>query len=168
VRNVVLIGLVVMVVAIAACGSDDPASQAGHESGNADHETDTGGAPFPFGEPGDQANADRTIDVAALDTLEFDPDSITLRAEDTITFVVTNEGKNVHEFVIGDESYQQEHAAEMSGGHQMEMGANGIEIGPGETKSLTWTFTEAVEVLYGCHERGHYEGGMVGTIEVAS
>lgn len=70
--------------------------------------------------------------------------------------------------MIGDESYQQEHGAEMSQGDEMEMGPNQIEIEPGATQSVTWTFTEPGEVLYGCHEPGHYEGGMVGTIEVTS
>lgn len=127
---------------------------------------DMGGEEFAFGEPRDQSDVDRMVDISALDSLEFDPDSLRVRVGETITFVVTNEGKNVHEFVIGDESYQQEHAAEMSESEQMEMGANEIEVAPGETKSLTWKFTEPGEALYGCHEPGHYEGGMVGTIEV--
>ena len=108
------------------------------------------------------------VDISALDSLEFDPETLEVQSGETITFVVTNDGKNVHEFVVGGESYQQEHATEMSGGEQMRAGANQIEIKPGATKSLTWTFTQPGEVLYGCHEPGHYEGGMVGTIEVSS
>ncbi len=42
-----------------------------------------------------------------------------------------------------------------------------IDIGPGETKEITWRFGESGEVLYGCHEADHYDGGMVGTIEVS-
>jgi len=37
----------------------------------------------------------------------------------------------------------------------MDRGKNQIGLKPGETKSLTWRFTEAGEVLYGCHEPGH-------------
>lgn len=70
--------------------------------------------------------------------------------------------------MLGDDSYQEEHAAEMAGGGDMDRGKNQIGLKPGETKSLTWRFTEAGEVLYGCHEPGHYEGGMVGTIDVGS
>jgi uncharacterized cupredoxin-like copper-binding protein len=39
-------------------------------------------------------------------------------------------------------------------------------VAPGETEEITWTFTDAGGTLYGCHEPGHYEGGMVGSIEV--
>jgi uncharacterized cupredoxin-like copper-binding protein len=47
----------------------------------------------------------------------------------------------------------------------MDMG-NAVKVGPGETAELTWRFDETGTLLYGCHEPGHYEGGMVGTIEV--
>ncbi len=100
--------------------------------------------------------------------LEFDPDSVEVESGETVTFEVTNEGKNSHEFVLGDDSYQEEHAAEMSGGEEMSGDLNQIEIEPGETKSLTWTFIGDGEVRYGCHEPGHYEGGMVATIDMGS
>jgi uncharacterized cupredoxin-like copper-binding protein len=45
-------------------------------------------------------------------------------------------------------------------------GGMALEIGPGETKEITWQFSTTGGVLYGCHEPGHYEGGMVGKIEV--
>ncbi|MFN2488635.1 MAG: plastocyanin/azurin family copper-binding protein [Actinomycetota bacterium] len=160
--------LTLMVMFFAACGSDDSTSGAPQGSGSGDHGMDMGGEQFAFGEPGDRSEADRTVDVSALDALEFDPDSLTVEAGETISFVVTNDGKNLHEFVLGDESYQQEHAAEMSEDEHMEIGPNQIQVEPGETETLTWTFTEAGEVLYGCHEPGHYEGGMVGAIEVGS
>lgn len=129
---------------------------------------DVGDESLAFGEPGDQAKADRTIEISALDSLEFDSDSVDVKSGETVTFAVTNEGENVHEFVLGDESYQEDHAAEMSAGEDMGMGPNEIEIEPGETKSLTWSFTEADTVLYGCHEPGHYQGGMAGTVDVGS
>lgn len=167
-RKFVPVVLTLMVMFLAACGSDDPTLDAPRGSGNGDHGMDMEEERFTFGEPGEQSEADRMIDVSALDSLEFDRGSLTVQAGESITFVVTNDGENVHEFVLGDDSYQQEHAAEMSGGKHMEMGPNQIEVEPGETKTLTWTFTEAGEVLYGCHEPGHYEGGMVGLLEVGS
>jgi uncharacterized cupredoxin-like copper-binding protein len=155
-------------VLLSACGGDDPpeAAPGGHDGGG--HGIDTGGESFAFGEPGDEAEVDRRVNISTLDSLEFDPPSLDVVSGDTVTFVVTNDGKTAHEFVLGDESYQQEHAAQMPDHDVMDMGITGIEIRPGRTKRLTWTFTEAGEVLYGCHEPGHYEGGMVGTIEVRS
>lgn len=56
----------------------------------------------------------------------------------------------------------------MAVGHSDEMGH--MEIGsrsfPGESGSVTWRFTESDGGLYGCHIPGHYEGGMVGSIDV--
>lgn len=43
---------------------------------------------------------------------------------------------------------------------------NAVTVEPGDTAKITWRFEDAGEVLYGCHEPGHYEGGMVGTIEI--
>jgi len=43
---------------------------------------------------------------------------------------------------------------------------NAFVLDPGQTKETTWTFTAAGELLYGCHQPGHYGAGMVGTITV--
>lgn len=85
---------------------------------------------------------------------------------DTVTFVVRNDGNTAHEFVLGDEAYQEQHADEMHG-DDMATSEGAVEVAPGETKRLTWRFTQEGEVLYGCHEPGHYEGGMVGNIRVS-
>ena len=166
-RKLAPIGFTLMVL-LSACGADDPRIQAPQESEQGGHAMDMGDEGFAFGEPGNKSEVNRMVEISALDLLEFDPETLEVQSGETITFVVTNDGKNVHEFVVGDESYQQEHATEMSGGEQMSAAANQIEIEPGTTKSLTWTFTQPGEVLYGCHEPGHYEGGMVGTIEASS
>ncbi|HSK97563.1 MAG TPA: plastocyanin/azurin family copper-binding protein [Euzebyales bacterium] len=42
-----------------------------------------------------------------------------------------------------------------------------MSVPSGETVELTWTFDGETEgLLYGCHEPGHYEAGMVGDIVV--
>jgi uncharacterized cupredoxin-like copper-binding protein len=46
--------------------------------------------------------------------------------------------------------------------------ANGIALKPGETKELTVTFDSPGMVIAGCHEPGHYGGGMKATIEIGS
>lgn len=43
---------------------------------------------------------------------------------------------------------------------------NAVSLQPGETKELTGTFTSAGELIYGCHEPGHYDAGMRGTLTV--
>ena len=42
----------------------------------------------------------------------------------------------------------------------------GIALGPGETGEFTYTFDAPGELVIGCHEPGHYFGGMVGRITV--
>jgi uncharacterized cupredoxin-like copper-binding protein len=113
---------------------------------------------------------DRTFQVEASDTMRFIPGEITVQEGETIAFVVTNSGEAEHEFVIGDEEVQQEHEAEMaeSGGEmEDEHGDEAeVEVAPGETATLVYTFDEPGELLYGCHVPGHYAAGMVGTITV--
>jgi uncharacterized cupredoxin-like copper-binding protein len=80
---------------------------------------------------------------------------------------VTNGGENDHEFVVGDMEMQ-EMAAEMAGeGEHMNVEAMAsLTLPPGETEETTITFEDAGELFYACHVAGHYEGGMVGTINV--
>jgi uncharacterized cupredoxin-like copper-binding protein len=116
-----------------------------------------------FGEPGDPGDADQTFEVSTMDSLKFSPDALEAEAGDTITFEVTNEGSTDHEFVLGDEAYQEAHGPAMEG---MTHEGNGVLLEPGDTATVTWTFAEAGEVLYACHINGHYEAGMVGRITV--
>lgn len=126
-----------------------------------------------FGEPADAADADRSITIEMTDALRFEPDEIDVAAGETITFVLENTGSILHEFTIGDEEFQEHHEEEMA--EMLEMGQtmmvdepNAISVQPGETRELTWRFTEEPgDLLFGCHEPGHYPGGMVGMIHVA-
>ena len=111
----------------------------------------------------------RTVEVTMTDRLTFEPDEITVAAGETVRFVVTNAGQAVHEFLIGDEAAQAEFEAEMSGGEDMDHDTPaGVSVDPGQTETFEYTFADTDEVLLaGCHEPGHYEGGMVATVEVS-
>lgn len=150
-----LVAATVVLLALVSCGGDT----GGHEG----HAGMGDGGMVPGG-PAEASEATRKIEVAAFDQLRFDPASIEVSAGDVVTFVVTNEGKSEHEFVLGDSEYQEAHAGDME--HDMGMG-NAVTVPPGETEELTWRFDESGEVLYGCHVDGHYDGGMVGTIDVS-
>lgn len=130
-------------------------------------------ASMAMGSGGDgsfSAVVDHTIAVDANDGMRFDPGDITVEKGETIAFTVTNSGVIPHEFVIGDEGVQEEHENEMDAaddaGHDEEE-TYGVEVAPGETKTLVYTFNETGELLYGCHVPGHYEAGMKGNITVA-
>lgn len=159
-------------VVLAACGSDvseAPADEAATESD--DHGTmaddDHGDMDMAgVGQPADAADADRTIEVTTLDTMAYDPPTITVEPGETVTFVVTNAGEAVHEFTLGDQAMQDEHAEEMAdmGSGMAHDEPNSLSLQPGEAKELTWRFGDLDRVIYACHEPGHYAAGMRGEI----
>lgn len=109
----------------------------------------------------------RMVRVSMTDDLRFEPAEITVQAGETVRFEVTNGGETVHEFLIGDEAAQEEFEMEMAEGSGMEHETDaGVSVQPGETEAFEYTFTESGELLAGCHEPGHYDGGMVATISV--
>ena len=122
---------------------------------------------FGFGEPADAANSDRVVEIDTTDDLTFIPADLKVTAGETITFRIVNEGTIVHDFTLGDQATQDEHAEEMA---EMEGMAhdqpNTVTVAAGETKELTWTFTRPGAVLIGCHQPGHYEAGMTGQVSV--
>jgi uncharacterized cupredoxin-like copper-binding protein len=158
----ILASAVALTLTSVSCGSDSGDSTAHTRSDHGANEA------IDFGEPEVPEAGDRTVKVTALDALAFNPGRITVAKGETITFEVTNTGEIRHEFVIGDADFQREHEREMaSGDMSMEHEGTALVLDPGQTGSLAWTFTQAGEVLYGCHEPGHYDGGMVGTIQIS-
>lgn len=138
----VLAGLTVVA---ASCGPDEPDGAA----------TDT---------------SDGAVEVRMVD-IAYEPTSLEAAVGDTVRFVFTNEGNVAHDAFIGDEAAQAAHESEMrsmDGMDEMEhSGDDGITVAPGESSEITYTFSEAGPLLIGCHEPGHYEGGMVIEVDVA-
>ena len=122
---------------------------------------------FGFGEPADAADTDRVVEIDTTDDLVFIPADLTVTTGETVTFHIVNDGTITHDFTLGDEPTQEEHAEEMA-----EMGGmthaqpNTVTVAAGETRELTWTFTQPGTVLIGCHQPGHYDAGMKGQIRV--
>ncbi len=100
------------------------------------------------------------------DAMRFEPGSITARAGEDVTFVVTNAGVLPHEFFVGDEDAQAHHAAEMAAAGPGHAHDDALRLEAGETGRITMRFDAAGELLVGCHEPGHYQAGMVGSVEV--
>lgn len=157
----VVVLLVVAALVVAACGGDE-------EGGSS-----SGGQAAPgigaLGFAAAPGEADRKVEVKLTDSMAFEPPTMEFKVGETITFVVENTGKIVHEFVLGDEGAQAKHAEHMQGEGDMAMShdePNALNVEPGQTKELTWTFTEAGTTLYGCHVPGHYDAGMKGEITV--
>lgn len=142
-----------------------------HGDDHADEEaTGHSDGSFAFGAPADASDADRTVAIVATDEMAFDPSTVTVRAGEVVTFEVTNEGQIPHDFTLGDERTQRAHerAMEEMGADMAHDDPNAMTLDPGETAAITWRFDEAGEVLYGCHQPGHYDAGMVGAVDVSS
>jgi len=109
------------------------------------------------------------VEVTLSDKLKVEPATMTVPAGVPVTFVVTNTGAVLHEFVIGDEEVQAEHEAEMAEAGGMTMAKdepNAIGVDAGETKELVMTFDEPGSTLAGCHVIGHYSAGMKATVTI--
>ncbi len=118
-----------------------------------------GSAPDP-GSPGFVAgttSAPRVVRILATPDLRFTPDTVQVQPGETITFEVTTMGPTTHEFMVGPAA---EVAADKEGTPEI------ADIGMMATKSLTYTFTGPGPFAFACHEPGHYEAGMTGTIAV--
>jgi uncharacterized cupredoxin-like copper-binding protein len=120
-------------------------------------------SPSAAGSTGAEA---QRIEVSLTDALKMEPAEMTVKAGEPVTFVVTNTGAIEHEFYLGDEAMQAEQEAAMQAGEMMHDTSEGVSVGPGETKELTYTFESAGSTLAGCHVAGHYDAGMKAVITV--
>jgi uncharacterized cupredoxin-like copper-binding protein len=180
---------VVALLLIAAGGDDgsESRSQSGSESSTEQSDAPEGepeehDEDVTFGESADAADADRVVEVTMNDDFSFDPATIDVEAGETITFELVNGGAIGHDFTIGDDATQDAHEVEMAEMADTEMDSedadmdmesedeeghgadsNAVTVAAGEQGELTWTFADAGEtILFGCHEPGHYDAGMVG------
>ena len=142
-KRFVFLPVVVALVLLAGCGSDDGSAGAGGSS-----------------------NADRTIDIEMRD-IAFAPTSVDVRAGETVRFNFKNTGQVEHDAFIGDATAQDAHEKQMRDGHDHGKEANAVSVKPGKSASLTHTFDRPGQLLIGCHEPGHYTGGMRITVNVA-
>lgn len=143
-----------------------------------------------IGEPGKATATTRTIQIKLID-IAFEPESVTVKAGETVRFVLTNTGQMLHEFNLGTAAMHAEHQKEMAlmaqhgmitatgvdenmmkmdhgnmpGTDMRHDDPNTVLVAPGEKKELVWKFSKPVDLEFACNIPGHYESGMVGKIE---
>lgn len=123
----------------------------------------------PFGVEGDPRKATRTVAVAMNDTMRYSQSQIRVKQGDTVTFVVTNKGKLLHELVLGTEDELKQHAELMRKYPDMEHDEPYMaHVKPGATERITWKFSKPGTFYYGCLVAGHFEAGMKGTVVVVA
>ena len=120
-----------------------------------------------WGIMGEQRAITRTITIAMTDNMRFTPDKVTLHEGDTVRFVVRNEGRMLHEMVIGTANELREHAALMAKYPGMEHDEPYmVHVTPGKAGEIVWHFNRPGEFEFACLIAGHYEAGMRGAITV--
>ena len=123
----------------------------------------------PWGIAGEAKAARRTIAIAMSDDMRFTPSNIEVRQGETVKFVVRNQGKVLHEMVIGDKKTLDEHAALMAKFPGMEHDEPDMaHVAAGKAGSLVWNFNRPGEFDFACLIAGHYQAGMVGKIKVVA
>lgn len=146
-----------------------PAAFAGSDAANVKHKADAPASAeeFSFGRQGDPKKITRTIAVDMLDSMRFIPGEIRVRQGETIRFVLRNQGKLLHEMVIGTMEELKSHQEMMRQHPGMEHDeAYMTHVDPGKKGEMLWQFTKAGEFYFACLIPGHFEAGMVGKITV--
>lgn len=121
-----------------------------------------------FGKPGNPDHVDRQVRIDMSDSMRFTPALVSVKRGETIRFIVHNEGKVMHEMVLGGEEELAKHARAMRMSPGMAHdAAHMVHVAPGRTGEIVWQFSRAGNVQFACLIPGHFEAGMVGTVEVA-
>jgi uncharacterized cupredoxin-like copper-binding protein/Cu/Ag efflux protein CusF len=122
-----------------------------------------------LGKAGDPSKVNRTVFITMNDSMRFSPSAIAVQRNDTVRFVIKNEGKLKHEMVLGTLKELKAHAALMRKFPNMEHAdPNQASVEPGKTGELVWQFTKGGNVDFACLQAGHYEAGMRGKIAVGA
>ena len=140
-----------------------------------------------IGVKGNESSVDRVIKVTMYDNY-YEPNSINVKKNETIKFIVTNKGKLVHEFNIATKKMHLNHQPEMMMMVENEIlladkidkkkmkemskknpsmahsHSNSVLLSPGESGNLIWKFTNSVDLEAACNVPGHYEVGMIAKI----
>jgi len=152
-------------VLVSALGFTVPAWSAGNHAGGHSHGSDT----QAIGQPGQASQVTRTLELSMSDSMRFSPANITVKAGETIKFVLNNVGKLKHEFVLGTDKELKEHYQQMLKFPEMEHDEpNMVTVAPGKTGVVIWNFTKAGKVDFACLLPGHYGAGMKGSVAVSA
>lgn len=123
----------------------------------------------PWGIAGNADQVTRTIDVAMLDSMKFDPGMLRVKQGETIRFTAKNDGQILHEFVLGTTETNDKHAEMMVKFPGMEHDEPYMtHVSAGEQGEIIWTFNRVGDFDFACLINGHYQAGMKGTISVGT
>lgn len=121
----------------------------------------------PWGIAGEARRATRTVEVRMGDDMRFTPSRLAFRRGETVRFVVHNDGRQMHEFVIGTAEENAAHAEMMLKHPNMEHDEPWMaHVEPGGQAEIVWQFNRAGRFEFACLIAGHFQAGMKGPLEV--
>ena len=140
-----------------------------------------------IGEKGKKDEVTREVTVKMYDNY-YVPNSIKVKRNETVRFVVENMGELVHEYNIATKEMHLKHQPEMQKMVEMEIiladkidekkmkemakidhamahkHANSLLLEPKEKGEIIWKFSNSVKLEIACNVPGHYEAGMIARI----
>jgi len=123
----------------------------------------------PWGIAGDLSGVKRTVTLTMDDKMRFTPDTLSFKEGETVRFIVKNQGKLLHEMVIGTRAELDAHAAMMEKFPKMAHDEPYMaHVDPGKQGGLVWTFNRQGDFEFACLVAGHFAAGMKGRIKVTA
>ncbi len=120
-----------------------------------------------WGIAGDAKDARRTITLRMTDNMRFTPDRIEVKQGETVRLHLRNDGKIMHELVLGTPQELAAHAEQMLKHPNMEHDEPYMaHVPPAQRGEIIWTFNRAGEFEFACLIAGHFQAGMKGRITV--
>ncbi len=158
-RNLLALAAIALGCSVAQAHGDDAQAKRKYDASKVE-DTD-------FGREGDPKKASRTIKVDMGDSMRFKPADLVVKRGETVRFVVHNDGKLLHEMVLGTVEALRKHAELMKKFPEMEHADPYMaHVKPGAKGEIVWQFTKAGEFQFACLQPGHFEAGMVGKLTV--
>lgn len=120
-----------------------------------------------WGIAGETKAARRTVEFRMGDDMRFRPDVLRVKRGETLRLRIVNDGRQLHEYVLGTAAENAKHAELMIRFPDMEHDEPWMaHVKPGQAGEIVWTFNRAGEFEFACLIAGHYAAGMKGRITV--
>ena len=157
----------IQIAALSAATSAIPLAFAHGDKDHSKNAASTKKEQKDWGIAGEAKDARRTVIVKMTDNMRFTPDKLDIKLGETVRFQAVNDGKVMHEFVIGTKKNNGEHAEFMMKFPNMEHDEPYMaHVKPGQKGEIVWQFNRAGLFEVACLIAGHYQAGMVGTLTV--
>ena len=154
----------ILLAAVALVGPPVASSAHDAHSGHGAHVT------FSAGEPGDPKRPARVVVIVMTERdgkMLFAPDSLQVKRNEQVRFVLKNEGELEHEFMLATVGENLKHAEEMQKSpHMGHEEPNAKRVEPRASGEILWRFSKAGEFEFACLIPGHREVGMFGKVVV--